>query len=41
MDVNKIVVSTIKLINPIMESLGLKVQRPTTAKEYLTNIVDL
>lgn len=41
MDVNKIVNSTIKLINPIMESLGMKIQRPTSTKEYLTNLIDL
>ena len=41
MNTEKIVTSTIKLIAPIMESLGLRVQRPTASKEYLTNIVDL
>lgn len=41
MDTAKVVNSTVKLIAPIMESLGLKVQRPSSTKEYLTNIVDL
>ena len=41
MDTSKVVNSTVKLIAPIMESLGLKVQRPSSTKEYLTNIVDL
>lgn len=41
MDTAKVINSTIKLIAPIMESLGLKVQRPSSSKEYLTNIVDL
>jgi hypothetical protein len=41
MDTSKIVTSTIKLINPIMESLGMKIQKPTSTKEFLTNIVDL
>lgn len=41
MDTDKIVNATIKLINPIMESLGVKIQRPTTNKEYLGNIVEL
>lgn len=41
MDTQKVINSTIKLINPIMESLGLKVQRPTSNKEFLTNLVDL
>lgn len=41
MDTSKIVNSTIKLIIPIMESLGMKIQKPTKNKQYLTNIVDL
>ena len=41
MDTDKIVNSSIKLINPIMDSLGCKIQRPSAQKEYLTNIVDL
>lgn len=41
MDTGKIVNSTIKLIIPIMESLGMKIQKPTKNKQYLTNIVDL
>ena len=41
MDTAKVINSTVKLISPIMESLGLKVQRPSSSKEYLTNIVDL
>ena len=40
-DTNKIVNSSIKLINPIMDSLGCKIQRPSAQKEFLTNIVDL
>ena len=41
MDTDRIINSTIKMINPIMESLGLKIQRPSSSKEYLTNVVDL
>lgn len=41
MNYQKIVNDSIKLINPIMDSLGMKIQRPTTTKEFLTNIVDL
>ena len=41
MDTAKVINSAVKLISPIMESLGLKVQRPSSTKEYLTNIVDL
>lgn len=41
MDTGKIINSTIKLIIPIMESLGMKIQKPTKNKQYLTNIVDL
>ena len=41
MDTGKIVNATIKLIHPIMESLGIKIARPTKNKEVLTNIVDL
>lgn len=41
MDTGKIVNSTIKLIHPIMESLGVKIGRPTKNQEYLTNLVDL
>lgn len=41
MDTSRIVNSTIKLIIPIMESLGMKIQKPTKTRQYLTNIVDL
>jgi len=41
MDTQKIINATIKLINPIMESMGIKVQKITSNKELLTNIVDL
>lgn len=41
MDTERIVNSTIKLIIPIMESLGIKIQKPTKNRQYLTNIVDL
>ena len=41
MDVDSIVNSTMKLIIPIMESLGLKIQKPTSNKQFLTNLVDL
>lgn len=41
MDVDKMVNSTIKLIIPIMESLGIKISKPTKNKQFLTNIVDL
>lgn len=41
MDLNKITNSTIKLIHPVVESLGMKIQRPTKNKEFLTTIVDL
>ena len=41
MDTSKVVNSTIKLIHPIMEALGCRVNRPTKTKEFLTNMVDL
>ena len=41
MDTERIVNATVKLIIPIMESLGMKIQKPTKNKQFLTNIVDL
>ena len=41
MDVNKILNSTVKLVNPIMDSLGMKITKPTKTKEFLTNLVEL
>lgn len=40
-DTSKVSNATMKLIHPIVESLGVKIQRPTKEKEYMTNLIDL